>query len=101
MPKAEHGASSPSRCRARGQASAEIAAGSRRPAPSRIGLLRPKDVTILESYNLGLQLTVDFGWYGILARPLLWLLKKTQGYVGNWGIAILVVTFLIRLLLFR
>ncbi len=60
----------------------------------------PKDVTILESYNLGLQRTVDFGWYGILARPLLWLLKKTQGYVGNWGIAILVVTFLIRLLLF-
>ena len=60
----------------------------------------PKDVTILESYNLGLQRTVDFGWYGILARPLLWLLKKTQGYVGNWGVAILVVTFLIRLLLF-
>ena len=43
---------------------------------------------------------MDFGWYGILARPLLWLLKKTQGYVGNWGLAILVVTFLIRLLLF-
>ena len=60
----------------------------------------PKDVTILESYNLGLQRTVDFGWYGVLARPLLWLLKKTQGYVGNWGVAILVVTFLIRLLLF-
>jgi len=60
----------------------------------------PKDVAILESYGLGLQRTVDFGWYGILARPLLWLLKKTYGIVGNWGLAILVVTFLIRLLLF-
>jgi len=60
----------------------------------------PKDVTILESYGLGLERTVDFGWYGIVARPLLWLLKKTYGYVGNWGLAILVVTFLIRLLLF-
>ncbi len=60
----------------------------------------PKDVAILESYNLGLERTVDFGWYGVLARPLLWLLKKTQGFVGNWGLAILVVTFLIRLLLF-
>ena len=54
-------------------------------------------MTILESYSLGLERTVDFGWYGILARPLLWLLKKTYGIVGNWGLAILVVTFIIRL----
>jgi YidC/Oxa1 family membrane protein insertase len=60
----------------------------------------PKDVTVLESYGLGLERTVDFGWYGILARPLLWMLKKAQLYVGNWGLAILVVTFLIRLALF-
>jgi YidC/Oxa1 family membrane protein insertase len=60
----------------------------------------PKDVSILESYGLGLERTVDFGWYGILARPLLWLMKKVQVYVGNWGLAILVVTFLIRVALF-
>ena len=60
----------------------------------------PKDVSILESYNLGLERTVDFGWYGILARPLLWLLKQSYGVVGNWGLAILAVTFLIRLVLF-
>ena len=60
----------------------------------------PKDVTILESYGLGLERTVDFGWYGILARPLLWLMKKSYAVVPNWGVAILVVTFLIRLLLF-
>lgn len=60
----------------------------------------PKDVAILESYGLGLERTVDFGWYGILARPLLWLLKQSFGVVGNWGLAILAVTFLIRLVLF-
>jgi YidC/Oxa1 family membrane protein insertase len=60
----------------------------------------PKDVEILESLNLGLEKTVDFGWYGILARPLLWLLKRTYGYVGNWGVAILLVTLAIRILLF-
>lgn len=60
----------------------------------------PKDVAILESYGLGLERTVDFGWYGILARPLLWLLKQSYGVVGNWGLAILAVTFLIRLVLF-
>jgi YidC/Oxa1 family membrane protein insertase len=60
----------------------------------------PKDVEILESLNLGLEKTVDFGWYGILARPLLWLLKRTNGFVRNWGVAILLVTLLIRILLF-
>ncbi|MCA1582185.1 MAG: membrane protein insertase YidC [Acidobacteria bacterium] len=60
----------------------------------------PKDVEVLESAHLGLERTVDFGWYGILARPLLWLLKRTYGLVGNFGVAILLVTLLIRILLF-
>lgn len=60
----------------------------------------PKDVEILEGLKLGLEKTVDFGWYGILARPLLWLLKRTYGGVGNFGVAILLVTLAIRILLF-
>ena len=87
--------------RPEGKPSAEIAAGvAGQGAFEGSAYFGPKDVTILESYGLGLERTVDFGWYGIVARPLLWLLKKTYGYVGNWGLAILVVTFLIRLLLF-
>ena len=60
----------------------------------------PKDVTILESYGFGLERTVDFGWYAVLARPLLWMMKKSYAIVPNWGVAILAVTFIIRLLLF-
>jgi YidC/Oxa1 family membrane protein insertase len=60
----------------------------------------PKDVEILESTGLGLERTVDFGWFGILARPLLWLLKKAYSWMGNYGLAILLVTLLIRILLF-
>lgn len=60
----------------------------------------PKDVEILEKTGLGLERTVDFGWYGILARPLLWLLKKAYSWTGNYGAAILLVTLLIRILLF-
>ncbi len=87
--------------RPEGKPSVEIAAGmAGQGAFEGSAYFGPKDVTILESYRLGLERTVDFGWYGILARPLLWLLKKTYGYVGNWGLAILAVTFLIRLLLF-
>jgi YidC/Oxa1 family membrane protein insertase len=84
-----------------GKPSVEIAAGvSGQGELSASAYFGPKDVSILESYGLGLERTVDFGWYGILARPLLWLLKKSYAVVPNWGLAILVVTFLIRLLLF-
>ena len=60
----------------------------------------PKDVEILEGLHDGLERTVDFGWYGVLARPLLWLLKRTYSYVGNYGLAILLVTLIIRIALF-
>jgi YidC/Oxa1 family membrane protein insertase len=60
----------------------------------------PKDVAILESTGLGLERTVNFGWFGILARPLLWLLKKAYAWSGNFGLAILLVTLLVRILLF-
>ncbi|HEY3172695.1 MAG TPA: membrane protein insertase YidC [Thermoanaerobaculia bacterium] len=60
----------------------------------------PKDVAILESTGLGLERTVNFGWFGILARPLLWLLKKAYTWSGNFGLAILLVTLLVRILLF-
>jgi YidC/Oxa1 family membrane protein insertase len=60
----------------------------------------PKDVEILEGLHLGLERTVDFGWYGVLARPLLWLLKRTYSWVGNYGLAILLVTLMIRIALF-
>lgn len=84
-----------------GKPSIELAAGVAGSGTLECGaFFGPKDVSILESYGLGLERTVDFGWYGVLARPLLWLLKKTYGVVHNWGLAILVVTFIIRLLLF-
>ena len=60
----------------------------------------PKDVEVLESLNVGLERTVDFGWFGILARPLLWLLKRAFVWCGNYGVAILLVTLLLRVLLF-
>jgi YidC/Oxa1 family membrane protein insertase len=87
--------------RPEGKPSAEIAAGlEARGTLDCSAFFGPKDVSILESYGLGLERTVDFGWYGILAKPLLWMLKKSYSYVGNWGLAILIVTFLIRLALF-
>jgi YidC/Oxa1 family membrane protein insertase len=60
----------------------------------------PKDLEVLQGLRLGLEETVDFGWYGVLAKPVLWLLKRTYAWLGNWGLAILLVTLLLRILLF-
>lgn len=62
----------------------------------------PKELEILARQGTGLERTVDFGWviFDVVARPLLWLLKKTYASVGNYGWAILVVTLFIRILIF-
>ncbi len=49
----------------------------------------------------GLEYTVDYGWLTIIAKPLFWLLSKIHGLVGNWGVAIILLTILIKAAFFR
>jgi YidC/Oxa1 family membrane protein insertase len=46
---------------------------------------------------IGFAGTIDFGWFGVIGRPLLWLLHVFYGVVGNWGVAIIFLTFLVKL----
>jgi YidC/Oxa1 family membrane protein insertase len=49
-----------------------------------------------------LERAVDYGaTLGWIARPLFWLLSAVERYVGNWGLAIVIVTFLIKLAFYR
>ena len=43
---------------------------------------------------------IDYGWFDLLVRPLLYCLKLSYAYVGNYGVAIIILTFLINLALF-
>ncbi len=43
-----------------------------------------------------LDLTVDYGWLWFIASPLHKLLSFIQGIVVNWGLAIIVLTFIVR-----
>ncbi|GLQ71963.1 membrane protein insertase YidC [Vibrio penaeicida] len=43
-----------------------------------------------------LDLVVDYGWLWFIAKPLHWLLSAIQGIVINWGVAIMVLTFIVR-----
>ncbi|MGI9295830.1 MAG: membrane protein insertase YidC [Pseudomonadales bacterium] len=61
----------------------------------------PKDQYKLETLSPGLELTVDYGWLWWIAQPLFWLLTKLHGLIGNWGWAIVALTFLIKAAFFH
>ncbi len=48
-----------------------------------------------------LDLTVDYGWLWWIAQPLFWLLSFFHGLVGNWGVAIILLTVLIKAAFFK
>jgi YidC/Oxa1 family membrane protein insertase len=61
----------------------------------------PKDIEILKRVNPKLELMVDWGKFGIIAKPLFEALKWTAGHVGgNYGWAIILVTIAINMVLF-
>lgn len=57
----------------------------------------PKDLAILKEVDGTLAEIVDFGWFSMLAEPLLGLLKWFYAMLGNWGLAIIGLTLLVRL----
>ena len=61
----------------------------------------PKLQSQLEELHDNLTLTVDYGWLTIISNPLFWLLNFVFEYVGNWGVAIILVTFLIKLVFYK
>ena len=61
----------------------------------------PKIQERMESVAPHLERTVDYGWLWLIAEPLFWLLNWIHGFVGNWGWAIIILTFLIKLVFFQ
>jgi YidC/Oxa1 family membrane protein insertase len=59
--------------------------------------LGPMDYEILRSLGFGLENTINYGWVGPLARPVLWFLKVLNGGLKNYGLAIIAITIIIRL----
>lgn len=69
-----------------------------------VGYLGPKNYDDLEQadsaagFTTGFVKVVDLGWFAFIGRPLLWLLQRFHEVVGNWGIAIILLTFLVKAL---
>ena len=60
----------------------------------------PKLQAQLEETGTRLELVADYGMLTILAKPLFLLLELVHNVVGNWGWAIVIVTFLLKLLFY-
>ncbi|MEJ2766799.1 membrane protein insertase YidC [Photobacterium sp. MCCC 1A19761] len=56
----------------------------------------PKLQDQMEATAPNLNLTVDYGWLWFIASPLHSLLSFIQGLVVNWGVAIIILTFIVR-----
>jgi len=56
----------------------------------------PKDQYRLEEIATGLELTVDYGFLWWLAQPLFFMLTGIHSFVGNWGLAIIGLTIIVK-----
>jgi YidC/Oxa1 family membrane protein insertase len=59
----------------------------------------PRDLDVLETLGHNLAAAVDFGWFDLIAKPMLAALNFFERYSGNYGIAIIIITILIKILL--
>ena len=82
----------------------EIAAGGASEVSSHL-FAGAKEVATLDRYetDLGIarfDLAIDFGWFYFLTKPIFYTLIYIYDYVGNFGVAILLLTVLIKLIFF-
>ncbi|MCQ8880050.1 membrane protein insertase YidC [Pseudoalteromonas shioyasakiensis] len=60
----------------------------------------PKESDTLEAIHPNLDLTVDYGWLWFISQPLFVLLKWLYGILGNWGLAIIAITIIVKSLMY-
>lgn len=58
----------------------------------------PKQLTTLKKVGHHVDSIVDFGWYDIIAKPTLFLLNFLYRFLGNYGVAIILVTIIMKML---
>ncbi len=76
-----------------------VAAGRRGEMTARM-FVGPKENKRLVEADRQLELAVDFGWLTPVSAPLFWLLTQIQQVVVNWGLSIVLLTALVKLVFF-
>ncbi|MBY0469865.1 membrane protein insertase YidC [bacterium] len=60
----------------------------------------PKEINLLQSIHPTLEQTVDFGWFTLFAYPLIKIMKWFYDLCHNYGVAIILLTLLVKILTF-
>ncbi|TRZ99767.1 MAG: membrane protein insertase YidC [Deltaproteobacteria bacterium] len=60
----------------------------------------PKQTALLEATGKDLPDLIDFGWFAVVAKPLVFLMKASNRVTGNYGIDIILLTILIKILFY-
>ncbi|MCB9780447.1 MAG: membrane protein insertase YidC [Alphaproteobacteria bacterium] len=64
------------------------------------GFIGPKELGLLQSVGFGLEDSVEFGIFGFFSKVLLFLLKLFQKALVNWGLSIIGLTVLVKVIFF-
>jgi len=62
--------------------------------------LGPKRSEVLKAHERDLIRSLDYGMLSLFAEPLLWLLKQLHSFIGSWGLAIMLLTLIVKTLLY-
>lgn len=60
----------------------------------------PKDIDILKAQGSSLEQSLDLGWFTMLAKPMLHALKFFYGFFPNFGVAIIIITVILKIVFF-
>jgi YidC/Oxa1 family membrane protein insertase len=60
----------------------------------------PNKLSLLKQLNIGAEKIVNFGWFDILAKPMLWGMNWANRFTRNYGIDIILLTILIKIIFY-
>ena len=105
LPKSEAGSCYFAKLGAPGESMAALRFPVERSATAAFQLYAgPKQVDLLRAYGRGLETAIDYGpvsnYLAFFARILLWVMQKFHSLIHNWGVAIILLTVVVKALLY-
>ncbi len=59
----------------------------------------PKSMKVLDEAGYDLDRVINFGWFDFIAKPCLWLMNFIHRFIPNYGVAIIILTLITKIIL--
>lgn len=77
-----------------------VAAGAKASTEAKL-YTGPTIGSLLQNAAPHLNLTIDYGWFWFISAIIFWMMQHIYDVVGNWGVAIILVTIIIKILFYQ